>query len=419
MNNTLQEGCGHDAPALEIDQALSRMRDELQPIAGRQHVPVRQALGRVLAGSLVSPLDVPSADNSAMDGYALRAADLREGGRLRVVGDAYAGHPYLGTLGPGQCVRIMTGAVVPEGADTVAMQEHVTRDGESVRVERELRRGEHVRLRGEDISRGSQLMGPGHRVTAADLGVLASLGFAEVAVRRRLRVAFFSTGDELRSLGQPLGPGEIYDSNRYSLHGLLTRFGADLLDLGVIPDRMDALEAALDQAAADADVVITSGGVSVGDADHVREALQRRGRMAFWSVNIKPGRPLAFGRLGRAAFFGLPGNPVSVVVTFCQLVQPALRHLEGAATCPRLRFPAVAASAFRKKAGRAEFPRGILEPGGDGAWRVRSAGAQGAGVLRSLSEGDCFVVLDPDRGPVGEGEPVLVEPFRGNEWATL
>ncbi len=406
----------HPARPLSLEEARTRMLAQLAPVATPERVTVRAALDRILAEDVTAPLNVPAHTNSAMDGYAVRDADLPTGGEatLQLVGESLAGHPFTGTVGVGECVRIMTGAMLPHGADTVVIQEDVHRDGGSVRIESGHRAGQHVRQAGEDIARGATVLAAGRRIRAADLGLLASVGVVEVSVRRRLRVAFFSTGDELRSLGEPLGEGEIYDSNRYTLYGMLKRFGADALDLGVVRDEPTALREAFERAGADADVVITSGGVSVGAADYVRKVLAEVGEVGFWKVNMKPGKPIAFGRLRTgAAFFGLPGNPVSAMVTFYQLVQLALQRMAG--TEPQLpqALTARAGCPLKKGSGRREFQRGYLEAGPDGGLTVRPAAPQGSGILSSMSRANCFIVLPEASGPVEAGQPVRVEPFAG------
>ncbi|MEW6611993.1 MAG: gephyrin-like molybdotransferase Glp, partial [Pseudomonadota bacterium] len=318
-----------DPQAQTVDSALARILEALTPVAGREQVPLLDAYDRVLAADLLSPVDVPAWANSAMDGYALRAVDGDT--PRRVVGTSLAGHPFAGVVDAGECVRIMTGAPMPAGADTVVMQEHVTRDGDQVRLSGAPKAGDNVRHAGEDLRHGSLAVPAGTLLRPATVGVLASLGIGEVSVHRRLRVAFFSTGDELQPVGAPLAPGQIYDSNRYTLHGMLRRLGAQPLDLGRVPDDPAALEQALREASVMADVVITSGGVSVGEADFVKGLLERLGRVNFWKINMKPGRPLAFGEINGATFFGLPGNPVSVMATFYQFVRPALLKRMGMA----------------------------------------------------------------------------------------
>lgn len=408
------KGCGHDGPAISVDEARRRVRAAVQPPGLVLRLPIRDALDRVLAEDIYSPINVPGHANSAMDGYALRASDLKANrAPLSVIGRALAGHPFDGEVGAGECVRIMTGGMLPVGADTVVMQERVRRDGDRIWVEGEHRVGANIRPAGEDLAKGALILHRGRRLSPADLGLLAEIGRPEVAVHRRLRVAFFSTGDELRSVGEPLRSGEIYDSNRYTLYGMLQRLGTEILDLGVVRDDRAALAQALDAASASADVVITSGGVSVGEADYVTELLAARGAIEFWTINIKPGRPLAFGRLGNTAFFGLPGNPVSAMVTFYQVVQPALIYLEGEAPSLPMHVTARCAGPLRKKGRRQEYQRGLLSTAADGTLEVRSTGAQGSGVLRSMSEANCFIVLPEECEDVAEGEWVTVEPFAG------
>jgi molybdopterin molybdotransferase len=405
---------GHEGPALSLADALARILGEVKAVDGSETVAVRLALGRVLATDVESGIDVPSHTNSAMDGYALAGAELPADGetRLEVIGTAAAGRPFAGAVGAGQCVRIMTGAPMPAGADTVVMQENVVRDGAAAIIGSGQKPGQHVRQAGEDIAAGSVALRAGTLLMPAQLGILASVGIGEVSVRRRPRVAFFSTGDELRNVGEPLGEGQIYDSNRYTIFGMLTRLGVDVLDMGIVGDERDAVEQAFAKAADAADAIVTSGGVSVGDADYVTETLERAGTVGFWKVAIKPGRPLAFGRIGGALFFGLPGNPNSVMVTFYQLVQPALQALAGLpdpAAPPTM--PARSASALHKKPGRTEFQRGVLSRGGDGRLVVRKTGHQGSGVLSSMAAANCFIVLPEDAGPVAEGDEVSVQPF--------
>ena len=405
---------GHEGPALKLSEALSRILAEVQPVSGGDTLAVRSALGRVLSADVVSSIDVPSHTNSAMDGYALAGSELSAGGetRLEVIGTSAAGRPFAGEVRSGQCVRIMTGAPMPPGADTVAMQENVVRDGDIAIVGPGQKVGQHVRQAGEDSAAGTIALAAGTRLMPAEIGILGSLGVGEVRVRRRPRVAFFSTGDELRSVGEPLGEGQIYDSNRYTIFGMLSRLGVDVLDMGVIRDDRDAVEQAFAKAAAEADAIVSSGGVSVGDADYVAETLERTGTVGFWKVAMKPGRPLAFGRIGEALFFGLPGNPNSVMVTFYQLVQPALQALAGIPNPePPLTMPAISATALHKKPGRREFQRGVFSRSEDGRLVVRKTGHQGSGVLSSMAAANCFIVLPEDSGPVAEGDEVTVQPF--------
>lgn len=405
---------GHEGPALKLTDASARILAEVQPVSGSETLAVRSALGRVLSADVVSTINVPSHTNSAMDGYALVGAELSAAGetRLEVVGTSAAGRPFSGTVSAGQCVRIMTGAPMPAATDTVVMQENVTRDGDTAIIRAGQKSGQHVRQAGEDIAAGSVALRAGTLLLPAQIGILGSIGVGEVSVRRRPRVAFFSTGDELRSVGEPLGDGQIYDSNRYTIYGMLTRLGVEVLDMGVIRDDRDAVERAFARAAMEADAIVTSGGVSVGDADYVAETLERAGTVGFWKVAMKPGRPIAFGRIGDALFFGLPGNPNSVMATFYQLVQPALQALAGMPDpAPPLTMPAISASALRKKPGRREFQRGVLSCGADGRLVVHKTGHQGSGVLSSMAAANCFIVLPEDAGPVSEGDEVAVQPF--------
>ncbi|MGE0386440.1 MAG: gephyrin-like molybdotransferase Glp [Gammaproteobacteria bacterium] len=405
----------YDPNALSTAAALERIAAGLQAIPGVEHVALRPALGRIAAHDVRSAVAVPAHDNSAMDGYALRGTDIdaaRAAG-LSVVGTALAGRPCARAVYPGECVRIMTGAIIPEGADTVVAQERVQRTGDRIRIEGDLQVRDNVRDAGEDIRPGQVVLEAGRRLLPADLGLLASLGIAEVPVRRRLRVAFFSTGDELRGLGEQLGPGDLYDSNRYTLYGMLAALGADLIDLGVVRDDPDALRGVFAEAGAIADVVISSGGVSVGEADFVKDMLAELGQVDFWKIAMKPGRPLAFGRLGNAIFFGLPGNPVSVMVTFYVFVQPALRRLMGERWSPPPMLRATCTGTLRKKTGRMEFQRAILERSADGTLTVRRTGAQGSGILTSMSGANCFVVLPVECGDVAPGTMVDVIAFHG------
>jgi len=406
---------GYDPDALPVDTARAAIRACLAPVGGVERVATRSALGRVLAEDIVPTIDVPAHDNSAMDGWALRSADLTAAGEttLSEVGSALAGKTYRGAVGPGECVRVMTGAVMPQGTDTVVIQEVVKSDGRRVTVPAGQKRGQNVRAAGEDLKTGVAVLRPGRALTPADLGLIASLGIGEVAVHRRLRVAFFSTGDELASIGQALAPGQVYDSNRYTLHGMLSRLGVELADMGVVRDDPRALEEALRSAAASADAIVTSGGVSVGEADFVKQMMAKLGEVLFWKIAMRPGRPMAFGRIGNAFLFGLPGNPVAVMVTFYQFVREALLALAGRGDDGALPLlSAQAAHAFRKVPGRTEYQRGIVYR--DGAeWKVKSTGQQGSGVLRSMSEANCFVVLEHARGRVEAGEPVSVQLFDG------
>jgi molybdopterin molybdotransferase len=406
----------HAARALGVEEARQRILAEVKPVQDRERVALRSALGRVLAEDIRSPIDVPGHTNSGVDGYAFAARDLPVSGDrdYRVLGTAWAGRPFTGRVDAGGCVRIMTGAPLPPGTDTVVMQEQAHVAGDRVRINVGHEAGQNVRAAGEDLARGETALAAGKRLTPADLGLLASAGLAEVGVYRPVRVAFFSTGDELRSVGEPLGPGEIHDSNRYTLYGMLARVGAEILDLGVVRDRREAVRDAFIQASATADAIITTGGVSVGDADYVKETLAALGGVSFWQIAMKPGRPLAFGHLGPAAFFGLPGNPVAVMVTFHQLVQPALQCMMGEADVGApATFPVRSASRFRKRPGRTEYQRAVLARDATGALVVHSAGQQGSGILRSMSLANCYVILPEAAGDIEPGSFVEVQPFAG------
>jgi molybdopterin molybdotransferase len=406
----------YDPNSMPVAKAREFIFRFLEPLRSTERVAIRAALGRVLAEDVVTPLDVPSHRNSAMDGWALRAADLAPAGEtmLTEIGASFAGRPFAGTVGAGQCVRIMTGGVVPEGADTVVMQERARAQGKSITLAAGLKPGQNVREAGEDLARGSIALRRGRRVRPAELGLLASLGIGEVAVYRRLRVAFFSTGDELKGIGSVLGAGEIYDSNRYTLYGMLTRLGCEVLDMGVVRDDPALLERAFREAAANADVVITSGGVSVGEADYVKSMLAQLGEVVFWKIAMKPGRPLAYGKIAGAHFFGLPGNPVSVMATFYQFVRDALLLLMGAHPVePVPTFRATCTVKLKKATGRTEFQRGILAQAVDGTWSVRPTGEQGSGILKSMSDANCFIILGDAVGDVEAGTPVEVQLLEG------
>ena len=405
---------GYDPNALHVEKARAAIRACLAPVTQTERLPVRGALGRVLAEDIVPAIDVPGHDNTAMDGYAVRFADLGAGETvLEEVGAALAGKAFGGSVGPGQCVRVTTGAVMPAGADTVVVQEVVKVKDGKVAIPPGQKAAQHVRYAGEDLKKGVAVLGPGQWLRPAELGLIASLGIGEVRVRRRLRIAFFSTGDELTSIGSALKEGEVYDSNRYTLHGMLSRLGVEMHDLGVVRDDPAQLEAAFRKAAGLADAIVTTGGVSVGEADFVKPMMAKLGEALFWRIAMRPGRPMAFGRIGDAFLFGLPGNPVAVMVTFYQFVREALLAMSGRAGDCSLPLPKVpAAQSIRKVSGRTEYQRGVLYREG-GEWRVRTTGQQGSGVLRSMSEANCFIVLEHERGKVQAGEPVQVQLLEG------
>jgi molybdopterin molybdotransferase len=411
---------GYDPDALPVRDAQRIIRDFIAPIRSIEQVALRTALGRVLAADVISPINVPAHDNSAMDGYALRGADLRADGQttLAVTGTVYAGRPSALVTGPGECVRIMTGGVMPQGCDSVVPQEFVLEASDSAitLAPGTIRTGDNRRFAGEDLKAGAPALTAGRVVRPADLGLLASLGVAEVKVQRRLRVAFFSTGDELRSIGEPLDAGCVYDSNRYTIYGMLQRLGCDIIDMGIVRDDPQALENALRSACENADAIITSGGVSVGAADYTRQVMARLGDVTFWKIGMRPGRPLAFGRIGsggKSAFlFGLPGNPVAVMVSFYFFARDALLRMMGA-QAPLELVRARSAGAIRKKPGRTEYQRGILSRGEDGRPQVAITGSQGSGILRSMSEANCMVVLHDEQGSVAAGDEVDVLMFEG------
>ncbi|MBZ0125002.1 MAG: molybdopterin molybdotransferase MoeA [Rhodocyclaceae bacterium] len=412
---TLSCADGYDPESLSVEQARKLILGLVEPVAGTERLFVRNALGRVLAEDVLATANVPGHDNSAMDGYAVRFADLAAEGDtvLRLAGTAFAGRTFAGRVEAGQCVRIMTGGVIPEGADTVVIQEVVRAENDRIVVPPKQRQGQHIRRAGEDLRAGTPAIRAGKLIRPAELGLIASLGVAEVNVRRRLRVAFFSTGDELCSVGTPLKEGEVYDSNRYTLFGMLTRLGCEAIDLGVVRDEPAALEAAFRRAAVQADAILTSGGVSVGEADFIRGMMGKLGEVAFWKIAMRPGRPMAFGKINDAWLFGLPGNPVAVMVTFYEFVREALLKMMGVSPIeplPQFRVPCV--TPLKKRPGRSEFQRGILFRE-NGEWKVRVTGTQGSGVLRSMSEANCIIVVEHERGNVEPGELVGVQPFEG------
>jgi molybdopterin molybdotransferase len=411
---------GYDPNALPVDKAQEFIARLVPQVTAIESLALRSALGRVLARDIISTIDVPSHDNSAMDGYALRGIDLRSAADtlLTIVGTGLAGQAFDGAAAAGQCVRIMTGAVMPAGLDTVVPQEFVKTEGALLRIPAGVvRSGDNRRLAGEDLARGSAALRAGRLLRPADLGLLASLGRAEAPVLRKLRVAFFSTGDELRSVGEPLDAGCVYDSNRYTIWAMLQRLGCETLDLGVVPDRPDALRAAFSEAAASADAVITSGGVSVGEADHTKAIMAELGDVLFWRIAMRPGRPMAIGRIANsgheAILFGLPGNPVAVMVTFYAFVRTALLSMSGATPSPLLLLRAACTTALRKKPGRTEYQRGIVSRAADGRWQVAITGAQGSGILSSMSVANGMVVLHHGQGDVAAGDEVDVIPFDG------
>ena len=408
----------YDPNSMPVDKARKFINTFLSPVAGVARVALRSALGRVLAADIISPVNVPSHRNSAMDGWAMRFDDLQSGApldnaTLTEIGASFAGKPFGKSIGKNECVRIFTGGVVPEGADTIVMQERAQANGKLITFAVEQKLGQNVRHAGEDLQAGAVALAKGRTIRSAELGLIASLGIGEVSVYRSLRVAFFSTGDELVQIGNPLDEGQIYDSNRYTLHGMLTRMGCEVIDMGVVRDDPAILEMAFIEASKIADVVITSGGVSVGEADYVKGLLQKLGEVVFWKIAMKPGRPLAYGKIGNAHFFGLPGNPVSVMVTFYQFVRDALLILQGVSPLPiQPLLKATCTSPIKKAPGRTEFQRGVLYLE-DGVFKVRVTGEQGSGILKSMSDANCFIMLHDHVGNVDAGATVDVQILEG------
>jgi molybdopterin molybdotransferase len=438
----------YDPNAMSVKKARAFIKTFLSPIVDTETIDLTTSLGRILATDILSSEDVPNYDNSAMDGYAFAFDSLQDGPdtKLKVVGTAFAGQAFEGKVNHGECVRIMTGGALPFGTDSVIMQEKVVKDTlddiETIQCTIPVKKGMNVRYTGEDLKSGQTVLATGHTMRAADLGLIASLGIAKITVYRKLKVAFFSTGDELAAVGKPLKTGQVYDSNRYSLFGMLSRLNVEMIDFGAIPDNPTQLETTLLAAANQADVVITSGGVSVGEADYMKTLLAKHGEVMFWKVNMKPGRPLAFGQLKKEAhqlnneklnrfdpdneklngfsqtpqahYFGLPGNPVAVMVTFYQFVREALFVLMGQPNPPsQPTFQVICTEAIKKMAGRTEYQRGMLFEDTDGTWKVKPTGAQGSAILSSMSRANCFIVLDEPIGNLEAGATVTVQVLDG------
>lgn len=408
-----------DPNTISVAHALSQI--EAKTVALQQPVllPIRECLGRICSESTRSNINVPGHANSAMDGYAIAFSDLREGhiSTFEEIGCAYAGRGLDAVCESGQCIRIMTGAVIPDGCDTIIMQEQAEqRDDGFIAVDSNHRLGENVRYAGEDIKQDEVILNQGDKIGPADLGVLASMGISEINVFRKPIIAFMSTGDELVSINKPLQKGQIYDSNRYTLYGMLAQLEVDMIDLGVIQDDFDSIRTALQDAAQKADLIITTGGVSVGQADFIKTALEDIGQPDFWKIAIKPGRPLTFGKIDDSLFIGLPGNPVAVMVTFNHFVIPAIRKLSGA---PPTQVPVVMATStekMRKRAGRMEIQRGIAALSENGQWQVCKTGKQGSGILTSMSRGNCFILLREDNEGVDIGDQVEIRLF---DWSQI
>ena len=430
----------YDPEALSTDSVTAFLAQWVEPVTETENLNIFQALGRVLALDLISPISVPPHDNSAMDGYAFDGAQLLPGQplSLRVIGTALAGQGWPGRVAAGECVRIMTGAVMPVGLDTVVPQELVTLANDAVVIPADVAKpGDNRRFKGEDLLQGQPALQKGDLLTPAALGLVASLGLETVTVLRRLKVAYFSTGDEILSLGEAPREGAVYDSNRYTVFGLLTRLGCEVIDLGVVRDQPEALQAAFVQSALQADVIITSGGVSVGEADYTKSIMKQLGDVVFWKIAMRPGRPLAVGQIFKgklasspyvssaisyknsndstasAMLFGLPGNPVAVMVTFLALIRPALLRMMGSRASAAPLLKARSAEAIRKKPGRTEYQRGIVSTAANGTLQVKTTGHQGSGVLSSMVRANGLIVLHHGQGNVAAGDEVDVMMFEG------
>lgn len=404
-----------DPNSLPVAEALARVEKSIVALDRSESLSISELLDRILAEDIHSPIDVPPYTNSAMDGYAIDGSSLPAENEkaYQLVGTVFAGTPLNRPVPASHCARIMTGGQMPEGTDTVIMQEHVRIENDKVFIGTNHKQGQNVRHAGEDINEGQIVFKEGKRITAADIGVLASLGISQANVRSLLNVSIFSTGDELVPLGTRLKPGQIYDSNRHTLIAMLKRFGANIHDYGVIKDNRETIENAFTEAAKTADVLITTGGVSVGDADFVKETLKKMGEVNFWKIAMKPGRPLAYGKIKQCLFFGLPGNPVSTMVTFYQFVIPALIKLQGETTSQNITLPLRCSTTIRKNPGRMEFQRGIMEYDDNGELTVRSTGGQGSHMLSSMATANCFIILSVECKGVNAGEIVEVQPFAG------
>jgi len=396
---------------LPFDCALENMLSQIVPVTETLTLPITQALNYVLAQDIASPLNVPNHDNSAMDGYAFAIASLAQGNTLTMVGRSMAGAPFQGECKLGECIRIMTGAKMPDCCDSVEMQENVQAAENQITFLEDKQLGSHVRKAGEDIQLGQHVLSQGHKISAVDIGILASLGVSDVMVYRKLTVALIATGDELKLPGQVLNSGDIYESNSFVLRGMLEKLHVDVIDFGIIEDDFDAIKAAFVSADSQADAVISSGGVSVGDADYTKTVLDDLGEIGFWKIAMKPGKPFAFGKLPNSIFFGLPGNPVSALVTFHQLALVALTKMQNADALKRTCIQVKCISELKKSPGRMDFQRGVLSVNEQGENVVESTGSQGSGILSSLARANCFIVLDSERGKVQAGEMVTIQLF--------
>ncbi len=414
LKNSAAACCDTLSPAfLSVEQGREKILSLISPLAETESVAIQECYQRILAREVFSPINVPAYRNSAMDGYALRSDDL-ERDSYRVVAEVLAGSHYPKTVERGEAVKIMTGAPMPLGADTVVMREQATQNGELVSFAgAKIKAGQNVRQAGEDLAQGQAVFSTGQRLLSPEMGMLASLGFAHTDVFRSLKVAIFSTGDEVQAPGGDIEPNSIFDSNRFTLTGLLKQLGCQVIDLGIIEDDEAKMMQVLEQAAKQADMVITSGGVSVGDADFIKSALEKLGQIDFWRINMRPGRPLAFGQIAGKPFFGLPGNPVAVMVSFINFVEPALRKMQGEQGWQPLKVSAIALEDLRSRQGRTEFSRGVYAFNTQGQLTVRTTGKQGSGILRSMSEANCLIEIAPAIDTVKVGESVTIIPLQG------
>ena len=408
--------CYNTQTLMPLNEALTQLQGSLSNVCGEITLPISDALGFYLSQPVVSRLNVPPFDNSAMDGYAVRVEDLTNCSdtspvKLTMVGKSFAGVPYEGEIPRGTCIRIMTGAVIPDSLNGVVMQEQCIQEGEQIIFTSPVKMNSHIRFAAEDLKIGQQVLEIGHKLTPRDIPLLASLGIVDVNVFRKLKVAVFSSGDELKPLGELLAPGQIYDTNRYSIKALFSKLNVDVLDMGIIKDDYALIKNALIKANVEADIVITSGGVSVGEADFIKNVLDEIGEIGFWKLAIKPGKPFAFGKLQNSVFFGLPGNPVSAIVTLYQLVVPAITKMGGGIVKPAIRLNAITTHDLPKRAGRTDFQRGNYSIDDEGKLVVNTTGNQGSGIFSSMSQSNCFIVLEQERGAVMSGERVTIEPY--------
>ncbi|NHB91497.1 molybdopterin molybdotransferase MoeA [Photorhabdus cinerea] len=402
----------HTSELISLEQALEKLLAQTTPLTDTETVSLSQSAGRITATDIISPINVPPFANSAMDGYAVRYTDLNGNKPLPLAGKALAGTPFQGEWPATTCIRIMTGAPIPTGADTVIMQEHTEIAADGIIFTQPAKPGQNIRLAGEDMTKGAVVLPAGSKLSTVQLPLIASLGIAKVEVVRKLKVAIFSTGDELQAIGQPLKEGQIYDTNRFAIRLMLEKLDCDIIDLGVIADTPEALRNTFEIADQGADLVTSSGGVSVGEADYTKQILDELGEISFWKLAIKPGKPFAFGKLKNSWFCGLPGNPVSAVLTFYQLVQPLIARLSGfTAWHPPMRIRAKVTTPLKKTPGRTDFQRGIASVNEQGELEVRTTGHQGSHIFSSFSLGNCFIVLERERGRVEAGENVEIELF--------